>query len=170
VTVPAPVRVTCWVIADLAIATLGPKLIQDQIYVSPQSTRIASILNAQIGGAVVAFLLGSTAYFLKRRESAKWIWIAGVSLAGYGIASFWFGSELLRAVGAGRSVFWEISGRGCEANESNCEWWMIYSLLPSRIISYAGGAFVMSFCLRYLPGWVRNFRGETIAGVQEDSE
>jgi hypothetical protein len=155
VTVPAPVRIVGWILGDLATALLGTRLLEEGVgNIFRAHSRIGLVGELALLGASMALFLGYAAYTLRSHESAKWIWIAGVLWTGWGAFAFWRSSSVLRAWGASHSVFWEISGKGCESIEG-CQTFLAHTYPSIEVVCYSLGA-IFAFKLRgYLPEWLR---------------
>ena len=154
VIVPAPVRVAGWILGDLATALIGTAILEAELeHVFPAHSRADLVAKHSILSGIAALALGYAAYALRPHASAKWLWIAGVVWAGKRIVQFWYESRMLRVVGASHSVYWEMSGRGCEFGTGftpSCESWLIYTNLAIRMIAYSAGAF---FAASSVLGW-----------------
>jgi hypothetical protein len=96
--------------------------------------------------AIVAFGLGYVAYYIRRSASSKWVWVAGLAWFGLGALLFWSGQRSLRVLNADHSIYWEMSGIGCNdfASLQSCYDYFGYTLQSLRTISYSIGAFCCS--------------------------
>jgi hypothetical protein len=159
VTVPAPVRVVGWILGDLATALVGTKLLADGFGNAFRAHSRMEFLNELLVLTVpLSLLLGYVAYTLWPHESAKWTWVAGVIWAGARAFSFWHSSHLLRAMGASHSVFWEMSGKGCESSpySESCQSFLTYTFPSIDVTCYALGAICAWRLRKYRLGWLRD--------------
>lgn len=140
--VPAPVRVVGWSVGDLASALIGATALESELgHIFPTHSRADLITKHDLLSAVAALVIGYAAWTLRPHESAKWLWIGGLVWVGQRILVFWHQSRMLRVVGASHSVYWEMSGQGCQSGFTpSCDSWLFYTIMATNMICYSAGA------------------------------
>jgi len=103
----------------------------------------AAILRDQLSNALAAFGLGYFVYRTWRPTASKWVWIAGLCWLGQRAVRFWYEQRTFSVIHVyqGPSIFWEMSGNGCEFNYQSCHDFMVYTIPFLRTIFYSIGAF-----------------------------
>ena len=140
--IPPPVRVVGWILGDLASALIGTNALESELgHIFPTHSRADLITKHDMLSAFAALVIGYIVWTLRPHESAKWLWIGGVLWAAQRILLFWYQSRMLRAMGASHSVYWEMSGQGCQSGFTpSCNSWLFYTIFAMRTTCYSAGA------------------------------
>jgi hypothetical protein len=133
-------------VGNLLTVMVGISAFVSELYgIFPAQTPGGGLRKETVLSAVVAFGLGYFVYYKWRSASAKWIFVAGLCWFGWGALEFWLGQRDLRVVSAGHTVYWEMSGIGCNSFDTqSCLDYIQYTLLLLRTIFYSAGAFCCS--------------------------
>ncbi len=133
-------------LGNVVTAIMGSTFFTSEIYrVFPTTTPWGALRKETILSALAAFGLGYFVYYKWRPASSKWIFVAGLTWLGWGALTFWLGERNLRVVSADRSIYWDLSGTGCnDFDGQSCLDYINYTLVSLRTIFYSAGAFCCS--------------------------
>jgi hypothetical protein len=95
--------------------------------------------------ALASFGLGYSVYRWWKTTPAKWIWVAGLCWFAQRAIRFWWEQRTLSVLGGGHSIYWEMSGFGCEFERESCLDWLLYTLQFLRTVFYSVGALCCSY-------------------------
>jgi hypothetical protein len=103
----------------------------------------ATILRIDLINAIAAFGLGYFVYRRWRSAASKWVWIAGLCWFAQRAVRFWYEQRTFSVIHVyqGTSIFWEMSGNGCEFNFQSCSDFIGYTIPLLRTTFYSLGAF-----------------------------
>jgi len=122
---------------NLAVAMIGTKVAEDPFdhFVHFSDRSKAALLKGDFLTVCMAFVLGYFVYYKWHLTSAKWVWVAGVSLFG------------LRAFGVlggpPGTLLWEVSKSSAVLSIDIFNDW-VYTTALLRTIAYSTGAFSCS--------------------------
>jgi hypothetical protein len=95
--------------------------------------------------ALAAFGLGYSVYRWWKTPSAKWVWVAGLCWFAQRAIRFWWRQRTFSVLGGGHSIYWEMSGFGCDFERESCRDWALYTLQLLRTVFYSVGALSCSY-------------------------
>jgi hypothetical protein len=103
----------------------------------------AAVLSDDFINGLAAFGLGYFVYRTWQSTASKWVWIGGLCWFGQRAARFWVEQRTFSVIHVYQtpSIYWEMSGKGCEFDYQSCKDFMVYTTPFLRTIFYSLGAF-----------------------------
>jgi hypothetical protein len=117
----------------------------------------SSILKRDFLNAVAAIALGYFVYHRWQPVSSRWVWLAGIFWFGRRAFAFWLEQRAVSVMYQGHTIYWEMSGAGCNFDMQSCHDWIVYTLPLIRTTFYSAGAFYCSYVRKH--GLPRIFSG-----------
>jgi|SRR5579871_48168 len=95
--------------------------------------------------SLAAFGLGYSIYRWFKPAAAKWVWIAGLCWVVQRAVRYYWEQRTYSVLAGGHSVFWEMSGLGCDSTVESCRDFGLYTLQFLRTVFYSLGAICCSY-------------------------
>jgi hypothetical protein len=136
-------RVTGVFLVNLVNASIISGILASPLMHFGRDSIHTAILRDELINALAAFGLGYFVYRTWRSAESKWVWIAGLCWFGQRAIRFWYEQRTFSVIHVyqGPSIYWEMSGSGCEFNYQSCSDFMVYTIPFLRTIFYSLGAF-----------------------------
>jgi hypothetical protein len=135
------VRESGMFLLNLLLASVLPGILTSPFTHFDREALHASMYREALVTAITACGLGYFVYRGWRPVASKWVWVGGLCWFGQRAVRFWFDQRAFSILYRGHTIYWEMSGTGCDFDMQSCTDWMVYTIPFLRTIFYSLGAF-----------------------------
>ena len=130
------------VLGNFFTALIGTAILESELsHIVPSNAVSMLMAKEYFFSSFIPLALGYFVFWKWRYTSAKWVWTGGVVWFGQRTLMYWVSEASSGLLGAGHSVFREMSGSGCNSRDLlSCNDFLGYTVPCLRTVSYSAGA------------------------------